>query len=380
MTERVGIFVQDLEFGGTERMMVQLAKGFCESGMAVDVVMVRREGEFLDSLPSQVRVVALGAGRTSQSIFALARYLRREKPSALLSALTHVNVAAVLAGRLAFGQTRIVVSERSSISQETATITNRLDRVSRRLVPYLYPRADAITTVSRGAAEDLAAYCNLPMERIHVINNPVVSEEMLRRAQEDPGHPWLQPGEPPVVLAVGRLWPEKNFTFLVRAFARIAEEVQGRLMILGEGAQREALEALIDELGLKERVRLPGFGANPYAFMSRAKVMALTSNWEGSPNVLVEAMACGTPVISTDCPNGPREILEGGKLGHLVPLGDLEALAQALKRSLAGDNPVGADSRRARAADFSLEAASKAYLDVMLERKGPGVQAVPLVA
>lgn len=380
MTEKVAIFIQDLGFGGTERMMVQLAKGFSESGMAVDLVLVRKSGEFLDIVPPAVRTIQLESQRTSRSVFALARYLRKERPYALLSALTHVNVAAVLAGRLALGRTRIVVSERSSISQETATIKNRLDLLSRRLVPYLYPRADAITTVSLGAAKDLAAYCGLPLERIHVINNPVVSPELLRKSQEDPAHPWLEPGQPPLALAVGRLWPEKNFEALVRAFARISEDVPGRLMILGEGKQRAPLEALIAELKLQDKVQLPGYVANPYAFMSRVSVMALTSNWEGSPNVLVEAMACGTAVLSTDCPNGPRETLEGGKLGHLVPLGDLDALSEALKRSLLGDNPATADQRRARAADFTVEAASRAYLDVLLGHKAGGAQPTRLVA
>jgi len=371
---KIAIFLQDLYGGGAERMMLNLAGGIADTGATVDLVLAQVTGSFISQVPDNVHVVDLGARRTVQSIPALARYLRRERPVALLSALMHVNVAAILATYLAGHRSRIVVSERSTISKEAAEITAFSIRVAYRLVPWLYPRADGIVTVSRGAAEDLARYCRLPIDRIGVINNPVVGPALARRAAEPLDHPWFAAGAPPVVLCVGRLSPEKEFGTVIRATADLAPQRPVRLMILGEGLDRPALEALVDELGVRDRVLLPGFIENPYAYMARAAVLTLSSRWEGSPNVLVEAMALGTPVVATDCRSGPAELLEGGRYGPLVAVGDASGMAAAIGQML--DAPVAPEDLKARASMFTVVHAAEDYLRVLLGDESGKRQAI----
>jgi glycosyltransferase involved in cell wall biosynthesis len=361
---KIAIFLQDLYGGGAERMMLNLAGGIADTGVAVDLVLAQAKGSFIPMIPDSVHLVDLGVRRTLQSIPALARYLRRERPAALLAALMHVNVAAILATYLSGHCSRVVVSERSTISKESAEIAAFSIRAAHRLVPWLYPRADGITTVSQGAAEDLAQYCRLPLDRIAVINNPVVGPALIRRAAEPLDHPWFAAGTPPVVLCVGRLSPEKEFGTVIRAVAELAAQRPVRLMVLGEGVERPALEALVDELGVRDRVLLPGFVANPYAYMARAAALTLSSRWEGSPNVLVEAMALGKPVVATDCRSGPAELLEGGRYGPLVAVGDASGMAAAIGQML--DAPVPPEDLKARAGMFSVAHAAEAYLRVLL--------------
>ena len=353
--------------------MLNLAIGIADTGVAVDLVLAKAIGPHISSIPANVRMVDLKGRRVSRTVVTLARYLRRERPTALLAALTHINVAAILASYLAGRRCRVVVSERTTISREYAEIRALSRRAVYTLVPWLYRRASGITAVSQGAAEDLARFCKIPLERVVVINNPVVGPALFRRAAEPLNHPWFAAGQPPVILSVGRLSPEKEFGTLIRAVAEVATRRPVRLMILGEGTERPALEALVDELGLRERVLLPGFVANPYAYMSRAAVLVLSSRWEGSPNVLVEAMACGTPVVATNCPSGPAEILEGGRLGPLVPVGDHSAMAVAIERML--DAPVAADELKRRANMFTVEASAQAYLRVLLGEESGNRQA-----
>jgi glycosyltransferase involved in cell wall biosynthesis len=228
----------------------------------------------------------------------------------------------------------------------------------------VYPWADAVIAVSDGVAEQVASLTGMPRERITTIYNPVVTPELLWRSREPVDHPWLAPGQPPVVLGVGKLKIQKGFRTLIRAFARVRAARPARLVILGEGARRRTLEALVDELGLREDVALPGYVENPWAWMSRASVFALSSRWEGLPGALIEAMACGCPVVSTDCPSGPAEILEGGVYGPLVPVGDAGALARAILELL--DAPPDPARLRARAAAFCVDPALERYLEVLL--------------
>ena len=196
-----------------------------------------------------------------------------------------------------------------------------------------------------------------------MLNNPVVTPDLLEQAAAPLDHPWFGPDQPPVILGVGRLHPQKDYPTLLRAFAKLRAQRQARLVIIGEGGERPALESLAAELGVDGDVDLPGFTRNPYRFMGRAAIVALSSRWEGSPNILVEAMACGTPVVATDCPSGPAETLENGRYGRLVPMGDPAALADALGRTLDAPPPV--DDLIARSRDFEMAAASLAYLRVL---------------
>jgi glycosyltransferase involved in cell wall biosynthesis len=290
----------------------------------------------------------------------LERYLRRERPDALISAMTWNNLVAIWAHGLAAVDTTLLVCEHTTLSEQVRSTSRWQIRQLPRFVRAFYSRADVVAAVSDGAAADLARTAELPRERVLTLYNPVDVERVQALAREPCEHPWLAPGEPPLILAVGRLKPEKDYPTLLRAFDRVRAKRPARLLILGEGAQRRALEARVLELGLDDVVELPGFVRNPYAYMARASAFVLSSTWEGLPTVLTEALACGCPVVSTDCRSGPRELLDGGTWGRLVEVGDATALAQALLRTLAAPPPR--DELRKGAERFSIERCVAAYL------------------
>ncbi|MGB9554008.1 MAG: glycosyltransferase, partial [bacterium] len=309
MMDKLALFLPSLHGGGAERVKVNLAQGFAERGLKVDLVLAKAEGPYLSRVSSKVRVVDLRAKRVLYSLPALVQYLRRERPAALLSALNHANVVAIWAKKLACVKTRLVATEHTVLSQSTENTSSLRGRLMPLLIRLFYPWADAVVAVSRGVAEDLSSMTGLPLNKIKVIYNPVITPELFAKAEEPVDHPWFRPGEPPVILGVGRLTAAKDFPTLIRAFALVHKERPARLMILGEGEDRPELEALVRELGLEQDVALPGFVENSYKYMKRAAVFVLSSRWEGLPTVLIEALALGTPVVSTDCPSGPKEIL-----------------------------------------------------------------------
>lgn len=328
--ELVALFLPSLRGGGAERVMVNLARGFAERGLKVDLVLAKAEGPYLSEVPPTVRIVDLKAPRVLASLPGLVRYLCRERPAAMLSTLDHANIMALWAKRLSGSPTRVVVRVANTPSLSSGHGSTARARLTPLFLRLFYPWADGIVAVSQGVAADLSRITGIRRERITVIYNPVVTPELLERAKEPLAHPWFAPGQPPVILGVGRLTKQKDFPTLIRAFALVRRERPARLLILGEGEERSRLEALVKELGLEGDVALPGFVDNPYAYMSRAAVFVLSSAWEGLPNVLIQAMACGCPVVSTDCPSGPAEILENGKYGPLVPVGDVEHLFRAI--------------------------------------------------
>jgi glycosyltransferase involved in cell wall biosynthesis len=203
-----------------------------------------------------------------------------------------------------------------------------------------------------------------------VTYNPVTTDDLPRLAAEPLDHPWVAPGAPPIVLGAGKLKPQKAFDVLLRAFSHMRARRPARLVILGEGPERSRLEALARKLGVAGDVALPGFAANPFAWMSRCGVFALSSAWEGLPGVLIQALACGCPVVSTDCPSGPSEILEPGGLGRLVAVGDTEALAAAIEEALT-EPPSTAEARRDRAREFSVERIAPRYLAALFADATP---------
>jgi glycosyltransferase involved in cell wall biosynthesis len=362
MTEKVSIFLPSLNGGGAERVMVTLANGFAARGYAVDLVLATAQGPYLKDVRPEVRVVDLRAGRVIKALLPLARYLRRERPAAMLSAMSHANVVAVLAHRLSGSRCRLMVSERTTISAEVHRAHGWSARLVYALVPRLYRWADGITVVSQAAARDLEQFARLPTGSVQAIYNPFDLDRIAQLAQAEPPHPWLAPGQRPVVLGIGRLTEEKDFPTLIRAFAQCQSRGKARLLIFGEGPLRASLQAEATACGLTEDdFQMPGFVDNPYAFLARASLFVLSSRWEGLPGVLIEAMACGTPVVSTDCPSGPGEILEGGRLGRLVPVGDSAALANAIDAVLAAPRDS-LPNVRLRAADFDQERAIDTYL------------------
>lgn len=349
--------------GGVERMVTRLIRGFLAHGYPVDLVTVRTEGPHLGELPEGVRHVPLAGGHNLLALPALVGYLRRHRPVALLAAKDRAGRVAVLARALSGVPTRLVLRLGTHLSTALAD-KSALDRGLRYWpIRWIYPRVDQIVAVSQGVAQDIARTARVPPERIRVIPNPVIIPELEPLAAQPLGHPWFQPTEPPVILAAGRLQRQKDFPTLIRAFARVSLETPCRLVILGEGRGRAGLEGLIEALGLRGRVQLAGFQPNPYPFLARARLFVLSSAWEGSPNVLTEAMALGTPVVSTDCPSGPHELLAGGRFGPLVPVGDVEAMARAIHVTLR--HPLDSSTLRAAVAEYNLDTSTEGYLNAL---------------
>lgn len=357
---RVALLVPSLRGGGAERVMVNLARGLVERGLEVDFVLAQAEGPYLSQLPGSVRLIDLKAERVLYSLPRLVSYLRRQRPHALLSAMDHTNVVALLAQKAARVRTRVVVTVHITLSRATETAESLRGRLMPVWIRLFYPWAHAIVAVSQGVAEDLVRATGLSRQQVHVVYNPVVTPQLLSEADKPLDHPWFKPGEPPIILSVGRLTEQKDFCTLIRAFCLVRKQRPARLVILGEGEDRPKLEDLVRNLGIHSEVAMPGFAQNPYQFMKRAAVFVLSSRWEGLPTVLIEAMAVGTPVVSTDCPSGPREILEGGRWGKLVAPGNADELATAVLAALDDARPTPRSVER-----FTLEHAVTQYLALM---------------
>ena len=350
-------------------MSLNIAGGLADRGFEVDMVLSERVGPLLADVPPSVRVVDLGARRVLTSLPGLVTYLRRDRPDALITHQWHTSLVALWARWLARSDTKIVVKAPNTLSMLAQRPVSLRSRLIPSLVRIFAGRMDEIVAVSQGVAEDLAATANVPLEDIHVIYNPVVTPDLLERSRAALAHPWFDASPVPVILAAGRLVWEKDFATLIRAFARVRRERPARLLIVGEGVERPMLEALTLELQLEDDVQLPGYVDNPQAMMSRCDVFVLSSVTEGLAGVLIEAMAAGAPVVSTDCKWGPREILDEGRLGHLVPPGNDRALAAAIVETL--DSP--AEPTSLETLDpYSLDFAVDRYLGVlgMSENRG----------
>ena len=356
----IAFYLRLLYGGGAERMMVNLMSEFVKRGIKVDLVMNTVAGPYLDQVDPRVRIVDLKTPRLLLGLPKLAGYLRREKPTALISGLHYTNEIALWAKQLSRVPTFLMVSERNTLSihaQKRST-----DRWSPLLSRLFYPLADQIVAVSQGVADDLSQVTGIPLSRIKVIYNPTITPELLEKSRKPLTHPWFEAGEPPVILGIGRLELQKDFPTLIRAFAQVREQQSCRLVILGSGKDRQMLQNLVKELKLEKDVAFLGFVDNPYAYLKKAAVFVLSSAWEGLPNVLIEAMALGTPVVATNCPSGPKEILADGKYGKLVPVGDVEQMAEAMISILSGDSPQ-VDSNWLQ--QFTVETAIEKYFHAL---------------
>lgn len=380
---RIAIFISCLRGGGAQRSMLNVAQGFAARGLCVDLLVARSTGAFAGPVPNGLRLVSFETPWSKLpwirnrkwrwvlvSLPSLTLYLRRERPAYLLSAMTYVNLVALVGRRLAGVPLRLVVSERSHLSQAAYN----KQRAPRPLMPALvrrfYTWADGIIAVSSGVADDLAQVTRLPRERIEVIHNPVVDPELSAKQKEPLDHPWFAEGQPPVMLSVGRFKKQKDFPTLLRAFSRLRSTREVRLVILGEGKKEREIRSLARVLGITNEIDLPGFDPNPFRYLSRAACFVLSSAWEGLPRVLIESLACGCPAVSTDCPSGPREILEGGKYGPLVPVGDDRAMANAIAQIL--DHPPDRDELRSRGAAFAVDSSTERYFAALCGSEEPG--------
>lgn len=326
--KKIALFIESLEGGGEQRIMVNLSNHLASLGYPVEIVVTRSNGVFESQLSPIIQLISLGYRKPHYSLFAFIKYLNQNKPAIVISTLELINLIALLGKRITRSDGRFIIRVALMVSAKRHRFGKRL--LEKSIIQALYPSADEIIAVSKGVAEDLSDFANIDRNRITTLYNPVISEELIHQSHEPVKHPWFADGQPPVILGVGRLTEQKNFEMLIRAFHRIQKQIDCRLVILGEGERRKNLETLITELEINEKVDMPGFVINPYAFMRNSAVFVLTSNSEGLPTVLIEALSCGAHVISTDCPSGPREILNNGKYGTLVPIGEVDPLVKAI--------------------------------------------------
>jgi glycosyltransferase involved in cell wall biosynthesis len=361
---RLAVLISLSGEGGVERMVLNLVHAFAAvPDLAVDLVLIRDESRHLRELPERVNVVRLGVRHSVLSVPAIARYLRTARPDALLAAKDRAGRAALLARWVSGINVRVVIRLGTTLS-EAIKDKNALSRWLRYLpVRLMYRWEDGIVAVSEGVAADVAAIAGLAPAHVQVVRNPVVTPELERQAAEPVDHPWFADADVPVVLGMGRLTRQKDFATLVKAFAWVRRMRPVRLIILGDGRDRDMLLRLARDEGVAADVALPGFQENPYSWLARSNLFVLSSAWEGSPNALTEAMALGVPVVSSDCRSGPREVLDGGRFGTLVPVGDVEGLAVAMCDAL--DHPRLADVLKKAVCEYAADRSASRYLGIL---------------
>ncbi len=366
----ISLFIPNLDGGGAERVMLHLAEGFAKRGFDVDLVVAQAEGAYLSKIPDTIRLVNLDA-KSPVILFktlALKQYLKQEQPAFLISTLD-IFSSATWAKRLAGVNTQVVMCVQTNLSQQFQDRHAMLmQKIKWAVVQRFYPWADAIVTASEGVARDIEQHAKISMQQMTVSHYPVVTADFSEKAQEAIADPWFADDQPPVLLGVGRIVKQKSFATLIQAFARVRQCCPARLMILGDVDPREPgvkpeLEGLIKKFGLQDDVLFLGFVENPYAYMARANVFVLSSIYEGFGNVVAEAIAAGTPVVSTDCESGPAEILNKGQYGELVPVGDHEAMANAIVATL--NQPMDTQVLKVRSQAFTIDCIVHQYLDVL---------------
>lgn len=331
-SQKIAVFVPSMHGGGAERAMLMFCRELVQLGLQVDLLTVRLEGPLRGLIPAEVSIVDLKSKRTSFALPQLVAYLRREKPAALYATIMNANVIAAIAARLACNGTPTVVRESNApLSSPKSTLARWL---TFKIAPYFYRNATGIIAVSEGVAQELAAMAPKIAAKIKVAPTPVISDAVIEQGDERVDHPWFVNHDKPIVLSAARLEQHKGLLTLLHAFSRVRQRRDARLIILGEGSQRGRIIHEVAALGLQDDVTLLGFTENPFAFMSKADVFVLASEFEGLPNVLVQAMAFGTPIVSTDCKTGPSEILCEGRYGTLVPVGDVRAIADGIEHAL----------------------------------------------
>ncbi len=361
--KKIALFLPDLEGGGAQRIVLTLAENFVANGIAVDLILIKAEGPFLKDVPRRVKLISLLSTTNSRSLigvvvvlYKLVKYLRLECPDCLVSSMSRPNILASISRYLAKTLTPLIL-------REDNTSPNIRDWPTRLGMRWFYPRANGCIAISEGVKQDLMHFFSVQPQNIFTVHNPVDVYQVRHLANENIPHPWFRSNTVPVILGIGRLTAQKDFSTLIRAFAAARSNRALKLIILGEGPLRFKLENLVCELKIKNDVWMPGFVSNPYAYMKGATLFVLSSKWEGLGVVVIEALALGMRVVSTDCHSGPAEILDNGHYGRLVPVGDVDALNKAILLSL--DDAVDEALLRKRADMFSPEKIIPQYLSIL---------------
>ncbi len=351
--------------GGADRVAVHLIKCLLERGFGVKLLLMKKEGEFLSAVPQEAIIHVGNVKSLWYFIIPLWKVLKKEKPDVVFSLDGGVNALLGIISIFYFGPSKIVVSERSVLIPSGK---NPLKYFILALIKFLtYRYVDKITAVSEGLKNDLISKLMLPKQKINVVFSPLVDEDLLVKSSEPVNHPWFgYPRKVPVIVHAGRFVHQKNHASLIRAFARASAVVDCRLFLLGDGPLKESCKKLVVELNIEEKVCFGGFDINPYKYFSRCDLFVLSSRNEGMPGVLIQALACGAPVVSTYCPFGPSEILGSeGEYGILVPVDDVTALANAMVKVLTDSDLRGKLKSNAPLAvkKFSYRQAVDSYVD-----------------
>jgi glycosyltransferase involved in cell wall biosynthesis len=361
---KIALFLPSLRGGGAERTMLRLAREFVACGQHVDLVLVELEGEYLDEVPDDVNTINIDKSRSLKSLLPFISYLQTHRPDVVLSTIPNVNLIAIWASLIVPFPVRTVIREPNPPATSSGS-KGRKGRLTDFLCRRFYRFADHVVAISEDIVSELRPEYNVSSSDLTVIHNPVFTSDITEAAAEPLDDSWFGDRDVPVVLSVGRLAEQKRFTDLLSAFTEVRKVCDAQLVLLGEGPKRAELERRAAELGISESVKMPGFVDNPFHYMANADVFVSSSKYEGFGNVIVEALACGCPVVATDCPGGPSEILEGGKYGRLVPVGDTYILGQAIVETLGEE--IDKDRLVDRAKDFRVRRISRAYADVLLD-------------
>lgn len=358
--KRISILLPDLAGGGAERLHVNLANKWINQGLKVEFALTTKQGGLLGSLDEKISVTDLRASRARWLLVHLTRYLRQARPDVVLAAMWPLTSISIVAWILAGRPGRLFVSDHSQLSISSVEETRTPRWLIGNSIRYTYPLASGVIAVSQGVKHDMCDLGHIDPSTVQVIYNPTAIGVPMRRGSDvDRASLWGQ-GFSHHILSVGNLKMQKDHATLLQAFALLAQTTAAKLTILGEGLLRGELEGLVQELGLQGRVAMPGFALDTYPWYQTADLFVLSSRWEGFGNVIVEALECGIPIVSTDCPSGPSEILENGRFGRLVPIQDPVALADAMARSLS--EFIDRDKLVRRAQDFSVDRISDQYL------------------
>lgn len=347
--------------GGVERMTANLASGLAETGVTVDFIVNHQTAPYLSGLENKVNFIT-PLDNKSQDLPWLVNYLNTSQPDVLMTVKDAAGIMAIRAKKRSRAGTRIIVRTGTALLSRlghrgTGFVKRWLK--TRKLRRY-YQQADGHIAVALGSRQELHELIEIPEESIIVIKNPVITPSLLKLQHEAIDHPWFAPSGKPLIMGMGGFRQQKDFSTLIRAFALLHQSRPCQLLLLGKGRQEKRLLQLCRELGIEDDVLFPGFTDNPYPWLKRADLFVLSSLWEGSPNVLTEALALGTPVVATDCQSGPREILQDGKYGELVPLGEPQTMGEAMARTL--DNPLGSERLEEAAREYTLEASTRSYI------------------
>ena len=359
----IAMFIPSLDGGGAERVFVQIANGLSIKAGRVDLLVSRSDGHYRQFVSGSVNLIDFCKPSTLSTLFSLISYIRDNKPDIILSTLTNANVIILLAALLSRHPPLIVIRETIEMSEYISRVPGFKIKVFNILARLLYPRADAVISLSKGVATDLQKRFTSLKQSIKVIYNPGPSEQELS-IREYPSDLFLKSKENGLVfVALGRLHDQKDYPTLIKAFTKVRKKVCSNLWILGEGEERASLEELVLELGMENDVFMPGFVKNPYPYLKAADVFVMSSKYEGGPSSMLQAMACGCKIVSTDAPSGPAEFLDYGEQGRLVRVGDVSAFADSILFSL--NKPLDLVSREKSMLRFDPEFIVSEYLNFL---------------